>query len=37
MRFSPAACRANSLRFSEEMFRNKFKAFVERKAALFGG
>lgn len=35
LRFVPAACRANSLRFSEEMFRNKFKAFVERKAALF--
>jgi len=36
-RFSPAACRANSLRFSEEMFRNKFKAFVERKIALGAG
>lgn len=32
-RFNPAACRANSLRFSEEMFRNKFKAFVERKVS----
>ena len=32
--FDPAACRANSLRFSEENFRTKFKIFVEQKLSL---
>jgi len=31
--FSPSDCRANSLRFSEEIFRSKLKAFVERKTS----
>lgn len=31
----PEDCRANSMRFSEETFRMKFKAFVEGKAASF--
>ena len=31
LRFDPAACRENSLRFSKEKFRSKFKLFVERK------
>ncbi|MCX5793006.1 MAG: glycosyltransferase [Elusimicrobia bacterium] len=34
LKFDPAACRANSLRFSEENFRSRFKAFVEEKLAL---
>lgn len=37
LRFSPAACRANSLRFSEETFREKFKSFVDGKLAVFKG
>lgn len=32
---NPDACRANSLRFSEEVFRRKFKSFVDGKAADF--
>ena len=31
--FSPSDCRANSLRFSEEIFRSKLKAFVEGKTS----